>query len=126
MSKILENLLYTESHEWVKLEDGKAKIGITDHAQESLGDIVFLNLPEDGDPVTAGESFCDVESVKAVSEIYSPVTGTICAVNDALADSPELLNEDPYAAWIGEIEDITDQESFLSPAEYEAFLQKED
>ncbi|MBC8532725.1 glycine cleavage system protein GcvH [Yeguia hominis] len=126
MSKILENLLYTESHEWVKLEDGKAKIGITDHAQESLGDIVFLNLPEDGDPVTAGESFCDVESVKAVSDIYSPVTGTICAVNDALADSPELLNEDPYAAWICEIKDITDKESFLSPAEYEAFLQKED
>jgi len=125
MSKILETLLYTESHEWVKLEGDKAVIGITDHAQDSLGDIVFLNLPEEGDTVTAGTPFCDVESVKAVSDIYSPVSGTISAVNDALADAPELLNEDPYAVWICEVQPVTGQETFLSAAEYEAFLAKE-
>ena len=125
MSKILENLFYTESHEWIRMEGETAVIGITDHAQNSLGDIVFLNLPEVGDTVTAGEPFCDVESVKAVSDIYSPVTGAISEVNDTLADAPEQLNDDPYTAWICKVEGITGQEKFLSPSDYEALLAKE-
>ena len=87
-------LKYSKSHEWLKTEDGVAVIGISDYAQDALGDVVFINLPAVGDTVTAGESFGDVESVKAVSDLISPVSGVICEVNEALDDAPETLNED--------------------------------
>jgi glycine cleavage system H protein len=95
------DLKYTKSHEWVRLEaDGTVTIGITDHAQEALGDIVFLDLPEAGRAVNAGEECAVVESVKAASDIYAPVTGEVIARNDAALDSPESVNQDAYAAWL--------------------------
>ena len=118
-------LKYTKSHEWLRMEDGVAVIGISDFAQDALGDVVFINLPQEGDETYAGESFGDVESVKAVSELICPVTGTICAVNEELFDAPELLNEDPYAAWIIKVDDVTDTEELLEADEYEAFCANE-
>ena len=118
---IPENLKYTRSHEWVEfLPDGAARVGLTDHAQDALGDLVFVNLPEAGDAVTAGEALGDVESVKAVSEIFCPVTGTVRAANEALLDAPEAINADPYGAWLVEVEAITGQEELLDAAAYEA------
>ncbi len=118
-------LRYTKSHEWLKTEDGVAVVGISDFAQDALGDVVFVNLPQVGDSVTAGESFGDVESVKAVSDLICPVTGVVCAVNEELEDSPELLNEDPYGAWIIKVEEVTDEEELLDAAAYEAFCAEE-
>jgi len=120
-----KELSYAKTHEWVKVEDGVYVIGISDYAQHALGDVVFVNLPQEGDEVTATESFGDVESVKAVSDIVSPVTGTICAVNEELADSPELLNNDPYGAWIIKVQDVTDTDELLDAAAYEAFCAQE-
>ena len=122
---IPEELRYTKSHEWLKEEDGVYTVGLTDFAQHALGDIVFVNLPQEGDDVTAGESFGDVESVKAVSEILSPVSGVICAVNEDLADSPESLNSDPYGAWIIKVENVSETEELLDAAAYEAFCATE-
>ncbi len=119
-------LKYSRDHEWVRMEDGVAVIGISDFAQDALGDLVFVNLPEEGDPVTAGETFGDVESVKAVSDLMSPVTGVICAVNEDLADAPENLNNDPYGAWIIKVENVTAQEELLDAAAYEAFCAEEE
>ena len=118
-------LKYSKSHEWVKMEGDVAVIGISDFAQDALGDVVFANLPSEGDSVTAGEAFGDVESVKAVSDLICPVTGVICAVNEDLADSPENLNSDPYGSWIIKVENITDQEELLEAAAYEAFCAEE-
>lgn len=118
-------LKYSKSHEWVKVEDGVAIIGISDFAQDALGDVVFINLPAEGDSVTAGERFGDVESVKAVSELICPMTGVICAVNEELADAPERLNSDPYDAWIIKVENIQEQEELLDAAAYEAFCAEE-
>ena len=118
-------LKYTKDHEWLKMEGDIAVIGITDFAQDALGDVVFINLPEVGDTVTAGESFGDVESVKAVSDVNSPVTGVIVAVNEDLADSPENLNSDPYGSWIIKVEKITATEELLDAAAYEAFCAEE-
>ena len=120
-----KELSYSKTHEWIKDEDGIYVIGITDYAQHALGDVVFVNLPQEGDEVTAGESFGDVESVKAVSDVMSPVTGTICAVNEELADAPELLNSDPYGAWIIKVQDVSDTEELLDAAAYEAFCAQE-
>ena len=120
-----KELSYAKTHEWVKVEDGVYVIGISDYAQHALGDVVFVNLPQEGDEVTATESFGDVESVKAVSDIVSPVTGTICAVNEELVDSPELLNNDPYGAWIIKVQDVTDTDELLDAAAYEAFCAQE-
>ena len=125
MSNIPAELKYSASHEWIKEEDGIFVIGLTDYAQSALGDIVFINLPEEGDEVTAGESFADVESVKAVSDLVSPVSGTIVAVNEELADAPETLNSDPYGAWIIKVEGVTAQEELLDAAAYEAFCAEE-
>ena len=126
MSKILENLRYTETHEWVEiLNETTVRIGLSDFAQQALGDIVFINLPETGDDTTAGQALGDVESVKAVSEIMSPVTGAITAVNQAVIDQPELVNEDPYASWFVEINDISDRSELMSASEYEEFCKKE-
>ena len=120
------NLKYTKTHEWVDFSDETtAKIGLTDYAQSELGSLVFVNLPDEGDDVVAGESFGDVESVKAVSEVICPVSGTVSAINDALLDAPEMINEDPYGAWLIEVADISDQESLLDAAAYEALCKEE-
>ena len=121
-----KELQYTKTHEWVKMaEDGTAYIGITDYAQDQLGDLVFVNLPAEGDTVTAGESFADVESVKAVSDVNSPVSGTVTEVNEALADAPEKMNEAPYDAWFVRVGEITETEELLSAEAYEAFVATE-
>ena len=118
-------LKYSKSHEWIKYEGDVAVIGISDYAQDALGDVVFVNLPAVGDEVMAGESFGDVESVKAVSDLMSPVTGVICEVNEALDDAPETLNEDPYGAWIIKVEKVTEEEELLEADAYEAFCVEE-
>ena len=116
---------YSKDHEWMKEEDGVVVIGISDFAQDALGDVVFVNLPGEGDEVTAGEAFGDVESVKAVSDLVSPVTGTVCAVNEALLDEPEQLNKAPYEAWLIKVENVTDTSDMLDAAAYEAFCAQE-
>ena len=119
------DLKYTKSHEWLRMEGDIAVVGITDYAQDALGDVVFVNLPQEGDETAAGESFGDVESVKAVSELICPVTGTVCAVNEELLDAPELLNQDPYAAWIIKVDNVTDTEELLEADEYVALCEDE-
>lgn len=122
-----EELRYSRSHEWVKkLEDGTVVIGLTDYAQDALGDLVFVNLPEEGDEVTAGEAFADVESVKAVSDVFSPVTGTVAEVNEALLDAPEMMNEDPYEAWLIKVENVTEEEELLDADAYIEFYESEE
>ncbi len=118
-------LKYSKSHEWIRMDGDVAVIGISDFAQDALGDVVFVNLPAVGDEVTAGESFGDVESVKAVSDLISPVSGVVCEVNEDLEDSPENLNEDPYGAWIIKVENISDEEELLDAADYEAHCAEE-
>ena len=113
-------LQYSRDHEWLRMEDGIAVIGISDFAQSELGDVVFVNLPEVGDDTTAGEPFGDVESVKAVSDLVCPVTGTVCQINEELLDAPEKLNEDPYGTWIIKVEKVTDTEDLLTAEQYEA------
>lgn len=120
-----ENLLYSRSHEWVLTDGDTVKIGLTDHAQDALGDLVFVNLPEVGDLLSCGETLGDVESVKAVSDIYSPVTGTVKAVNEELLDTPEAINSDPYDAWLVEVEEITDKEELLDAVSYIALCAEE-
>jgi len=118
-------LKYSKSHEWVKMEGDVAVIGISDFAQDALGDVVFVNLPSVGDAVTAGAAFGDVESVKAVSDLVSPVSGEIVEVNEALADEAEALNSDPYGSWIIKVSGITDTEELLDADAYEAFCGEE-
>ena len=120
MATINPDLKYSKSHEWVRMDGDVAVIGISDFAQDALGDLVFVNLPQVGDDVTAGEAFGDVESVKAVSDLMSPVTGTVCEINEELLDAPENLNNDPYGAWIIKVENITGTEELLDAAAYEA------
>ena len=114
------DIYYSKEHEWAAIEGDLIRIGITDYAQDQLGDIVFVELPEPGSSFERGEEFGTLESVKAVSEIYLPVSGEIVTVNDELADSPELLNEDPYANWIVEIRptDIDQYDEMLSRDDY--------
>jgi len=103
--EIPEDCRYLASHEWVRAEDGTARIGVSDFAQDELGDVVFVELPDEGDDLVVEEPFGVVESIKAVSDVYSPVSGTVSGVNDALADRPELINEDPYGdGWLVEVE----------------------
>ena len=121
-----KELKYTKTHEWVRFnDDGTACIGITDYAQDQLGDLVFVNLPAEGDTLTAGEAFADVESVKAVSDVNSPVTGTVEKVNDELADMPEKMNEAPYDAWFVMAGGITGTEELMDAEAYEAFIASE-
>jgi len=122
------NLKYTKEHEWLKVEGNKAIIGITDYAQHALGDVVFVELPKIGDSLELGKSFGVVESVKAVSDIYAPVAGTITAVNEAILDAPETVNLDAFGeAWMVEVElaDLSQLDDLLNAAQYEAFLQEE-
>lgn len=120
MSKIIEGLYYTNTHEWVRVEKGFAYIGITDYTQESLGEIVFVELPEEDDTVEANSEFSAIESVKAATDVMSPVSGTIVLVNDDLEDSPELINEDAYENWIikVDLENKSELSNLLSAAEY--------
>ena len=117
MSQVKEGLFYTQSHEWVAFDGKVATIGLADHAQDQLGDIVFITLPDIGKAVVADKAFTDVESVKAVSEVFSPVTGKVIAVNEALNDNPELINSDPYGAWICKVE-FTAKGTLLDVAAY--------
>ncbi|MDE1175936.1 MAG: glycine cleavage system protein GcvH [Edaphobacter sp.] len=118
---------YTKEHEWISVDGTKGTVGITDYAQSSLGDIVFVDLPKVGDPVKAGEIFGSVESVKAVSDLYSPVTGTVAEINEALKDAPEKINSDANTTWMLKVElsDAAELEKLLSAADYEKFVSEE-
>lgn len=120
MSKILDDLRYADSHEWVKLEGDVATIGITDYAQHALGDIVYVDMPEVGDEVTAGEEFGAVESVKAASDLISPVSGEVIEINETLEDEPALVNQDAFSNWIMKVRvsDAAEVDALLDAAAY--------
>ena len=124
MSKIVEGLYYAESHEYVRIEGEYGYVGITDYAQHELGNVVYVDMPDEGDEVTAGEDFGAVESVKAASDLISPVSGEVVEVNEALADSPELVNNDPYANWIIKVKlsDPSEVESLMDAAAYKSHI----
>ena len=124
MSKILEGLKYSESHEWVKVEGNIAVIGVSDFAQKEMGDITYVDVPDVDDEVTAGEEFGALESVKAASDLICPVSGTVCAVNEELEDAPEAINADAYANWIIKVEmsDPSELDALMDAAAYEAFI----
>ncbi len=123
-----DNLKYTESHEWIRLDGTTAYVGITDYAQESLGDIVYIELPETGASVSADDELTTIESVKAAEPIYSPLTGTISEVNEELNDNPELINSQPFETHIFalELEDTSGYEKLMSPGEYQKLLESEE
>ena len=122
MAKVIEGLYYSESHEFVKVEGNIGYIGITDYAQEQLGNVVYVYMPEEGDEVTATEDFGAVESVKAASDLISPVSGTVLEVNEALEEQPELINQDAFANWIIKVElsDPSELENLMNAATYDA------
>ena len=123
---IPKDLQYTQDHEWVKFkEEGVALVGLTDFAQEQLGNIVFVNLPEVGDVVTVGQGFGDVESVKAVSDLLAPITGVVTAINEELLDAPEGINEAAYDAWLIEVSEITEKVDLFTADEYETYCNGE-
>ena len=127
MSNIPQDLLYTEEDEWVRIDGDTATVGITDYAQDSLSDIVYLELPAEGNAFGIGDSFGVVESVKAAADLYMPLSGEITAVNEDLIDTPELINSDPYgAAWLLKlkIEDVEEISNLLSPAAYQASIEE--
>ncbi|HXT63260.1 MAG TPA: glycine cleavage system protein GcvH [Pyrinomonadaceae bacterium] len=129
MANVPDNLHYSKDHEWVRVDDGTAIIGITDHAQEQLGDVVYVELPKPGESFAAHESFGSVESVKAVSEIFTPISGEIAEVNDSLNDEPEKVNKDPYGdGWMIKVKMSSPGEvdSLLTAAEYEDFTKAEE
>lgn len=125
MAKTIEGLFYSESHEWVKVDGETAIIGISDHAQQAMGNIVYVDMPEEDDEVTANEDFGAVESVKAASDLISPVSGVVVEVNEALADAPELLNKDAYENWIIKVkmDDPEELKSLMDAAAYEKFCE---
>ena len=121
---IPEELMYTETHEWVKfLRGGRVAIGLTEFAVEALGEAVYVGLPEVEHGLLAGESFAEVESVSAAHDVYSPVDGIVCEVNEILADSPELINDSPYDAWLVKAENVTESDLLMSAAEYAEYLE---
>lgn len=123
---IPENLKYSKSHEWLQpMDDGTARMGITDFAQSEMGVLVFVDLPQEGDEAVKGESLCEAESVKAVSEVYSPVNGVVKSVNRALEDAPESVNDAPYDAWMVELENVSGAEDLMDAAAYREFLKAE-
>ena len=126
MAKVIDGLYYSETHEYVKVEGKYAYIGITDYAQNALGNVVYVDMPEADDEVTAGEEFGAVESVKAASDLISPVSGTVVEVNDALEDQPELINNDAYGNWIIKVElsDESELDNLMSAEQYEEQLEK--
>ena len=119
------DLQYTKSHEWVRKENDTVTIGITDHAQEELGDVVFVELPDKGATIVAGDSFGTVESVKAVSDLYSPVGGEVVEVNSSLEDAPEKINDDPYGEGLIVKLRTSEEADLLSPEEYEKLVEEE-
>ncbi|MEA4893150.1 MAG: glycine cleavage system protein GcvH [Peptococcaceae bacterium] len=121
-----KELLYSRSHEWIKSQGETAEIGLTDYAQEQMGDIVFVNLPEVGDEVSAGLALGDVESVKAVADVISPVSGRVTEINEELLDSPQLINEKPYEAWLIRVDQVRRREELLDAQAYEAFVVAEE
>ena len=124
MNSVQEGYYYLKSHEWIKpVDETTFLVGISDFAQHALGDIVYVALPEVGDVVKFNERFCDVESVKAVSDVYSPISGSILEINLALEDSPELLNQDPYATWIMKVTGSLDDKELLNALDYTKFLE---
>lgn len=125
---VLDNLLYTKNHEWIRVEGNKAYIGITDYAQRLLGDIVFIELPEEGTEFSKGDAFGVVESVKAASDIYIPVSGNVVEFNEEIIDSPETVNENAYENWMiaVELQDESELKELLSPKEYENICDKEE
>ena len=127
MAKVMEGLYYSESHEFVRVEGDFGFIGITDYAQNALGNVVYVDMPDVDDEVEAGEEFGAVESVKAASDLYSPVSGTVVEVNDALEDQPELINQDAFENWIIKVElsDKSELDSLMDAKAYEAFCAKE-
>lgn len=128
MAKTIEGLFYSESHEWVKVDGETAIIGISDHAQQAMGNIVYVDMPEEEDEVTADEDFGAVESVKAASDLISPVSGVVMEVNEALADAPELLNKDAYENWIIKVkmDDSEELKNLMDAAAYEKFCENEE
>ena len=126
MAKVIEGLYYSESHEYVRVEGNYGFIGITDYAQNALGNVVYVDMPDVDDEVEAGEEFGAVESVKAASDLYSPVSGTVVEVNDALEDQPELINQDAFENWIIKVElsDKSELDSLMNAKAYEAFCAK--
>ncbi len=126
MSKIIEGLFYAESHEYVKIEGEYGYVGITDYAQHELGNVVYVDMPEVDDEVSAGEDFGAVESVKAASDLISPVSGVVVEVNEALNDSPELINSDPYENWIIKVQlsDASEAENLMDAAAYKEFIKE--
>ncbi|NLU47746.1 MAG: glycine cleavage system protein GcvH [Syntrophomonadaceae bacterium] len=126
--KVPTDLLYTNEHEWIKIEGDRAILGITDFAQEHLGDIVFVELPELDAQVASGEGVAVIESVKAVASVYTPVSGTVVEINDALEENPELLNQEPYDNFIAiiEMDDPSEVEDLMSPEEYEQFCREQE
>ncbi len=128
MAKTIEGLYYSESHEWVRLDGEFGYVGITDHAQQAMGNIVYVDMPEEDDEVTQGEDFGAVESVKAASDLISPVSGVVVEVNDALSDAPELLNKDAYENWIimVSLNNMAELDSLMSAADYEKFCESEE
>ena len=126
MSKIIEGLFYAESHEYVKIEGEFGYVGITDYAQHELGNVVYVDMPEVDDEVTAGEDFGAVESVKAASDLISPVSGVVVEINEALNDSPELVNSDPYENWIIKVQlsDASETENLMDAAAYKEFIKE--
>lgn len=128
MSELPGDLVYTREHEWLrKEEDGSLTIGITDHAQAALGDLVYVELPEVGQSVESGGEMAVVESVKAASDVYSPVSGEVTLINEALADEPEKINADPYGdGWIARVAPSDDAAEIMTPDEYQAFLDELD
>ena len=125
MFKNPEELKYSKTHEWVKQEENLCVIGLTDYAQDALGDIVFVNLPSVGDSVSKGEAFGDVESVKAVSDVFSPVTGKVVEVNEEVLDNPALVNEDCYNTWLIKVEDVSETEELLDSQAYQQLCESE-
>jgi len=125
MSKVLADRMYSKDHEWVVIEDGIATVGITDHAQDALGEIVYVELPDLGSSYEAGEEVSNIESVKAASPIISPVSGEICEVNEELDGNPEKVNEDPYGAYIYKMKDAVLADDLLDASQYEKFLEEE-
>lgn len=121
-----KNLFYTDKHEWVAFEGDLAVIGITDHAQDSLGDIVFVSLPQTGDTLAAGDTAAELESVKAASAVYAPVGGTVAEVNEALIGAPEKVNEDPYGSWFVKLSGYEKNDQLLDAAAYEKLLAEEE
>lgn len=126
MSKVIEGLRYSETHEWVKVEGDIAVIGVTDFAQKEMGDITYVDIPEEGDEVTKEEDFGALESVKASSDLISPVSGTVVAVNSELEDAPELINSDPYSNWIIKVEmgDPAQLNELMDADGYSKFIEK--